>query len=250
MIPLKDRTFRTGFPLVTVLLIAANCFFFLLALRSGLERTAAEYGSIPWFLTHPGRTEVLRPIPVSYRTYFGEVLSVEEVAVARPRPGAWGSLFTSMFLHGDLFHLVFNMLFLWVFGDNIENRLGRARFLLFYLVCGALAALTHVVFSPDSLTPMIGASGAISAVMGAYVLLYPRNRILAVFPVLFFFHLVELPAYLYLGIWFLIQLVSVGSSSGVAFLAHVGGFTSGFVLVRLFAPRRPPEPKPHSHVGM
>jgi len=240
MIPIKDRTHRTGFPLITVGLIVLNCLFFALELGTGLDRAAAAYGAVPWFVTHPGRDVAVRSVPVLQRTLFGYVEGEELIEVFRPRPGALGSLFTSMFLHGDLFHLIFNMLFLWVFGDNIEDRLGKIRFLLFYLTCGVGAALAHIVFNPDSLVPMIGASGAISGVMGAYVLLFPRNRVVAILPIFFFIQLVELPAYVYLGIWFLIQLLSVGSGSGVAFLAHIGGFALGFVLIRLFDRRGVP----------
>jgi len=241
VIPIKDRTQRTRFPLVTIILIAVNCVVFFIELAGGVDRVAGEFGSIPWFLTHPGTEAAVQEVPVVYRTAFGYREVMEEVVVLPPRPGSLAALFTSMFLHADFFHLIFNMLFLWVFADNIEERLGRVKFIVFYLVCGVGAALIHVLFKPDSLVPMIGASGAISGVMGAYVLLFPRNRVMTILPFIFF-HVIELPAYIFLGVWFLIQLLSVGSSAGVAFLAHVGGFAIGFVLIRLFdrAPRAVP----------
>jgi membrane associated rhomboid family serine protease len=148
--------------------------------------------------------------------------------------GAWLSFGTSMFLHGGWMHLLGNMLFLYVFGDNIEDRCGHARFVLFYLLAGAAAAGTQVAVEPSSAMPMIGASGAIAGVLGAYVILFPRARVLTLLPLIIFFQLIELPAYLFLGIWFLLQIASgvlslkIGADAGgVAWWAHIGGFLSG-----------------------
>ncbi|HYT77433.1 MAG TPA: rhomboid family intramembrane serine protease [Vicinamibacterales bacterium] len=147
----------------------------------------------------------------------------------------WPSLFTSQFLHAGWMHIIGNMLYLWIFGDNVEDRLGHGRYLIFYLVAGATAALLQIVFSPFSAIPMLGASGAIAGVMGAYFVLYPQSRVLTAIFIVIFFDLVEIPALFFLGIWFLMQLLSgVGSlgvsnaaSGGTAFWAHIGGFLLG-----------------------
>jgi membrane associated rhomboid family serine protease len=199
-----------------------------------LDDSIRRYGSVPYFVTHPGAAAVAYQVPVASRGFFGGQIELEEVRVERPRPGGIGSLLTSIFLHGDIFHLLFNMLFLWIFGDNIEEAFGHGKFLVFYLVCGLGAALTHVVFHPEAVRPMVGASGAISGVLGAYILLYPRTRVTTVLPIFFLFQLIELPAFIFLGVWFLFQLFSLGSPSGVAIMAHVGGFVIGLALTRAF----------------
>ena len=153
------------------------------------------------------------------------------------------NLLTSMFLHGSWIHLLGNMWFFWIFGNNIEDSMGRGRFLVFYLLCGLAAALTQVVLNPASLVPMVGASGAISGVMGAYLVLYPRVRVYALVPLVFFITTVALPAWAMLGYWMLLQFFGVLSSfgqesaGGVAFWAHVGGFITGALLIKLFARR-------------
>jgi hypothetical protein len=143
-----------------------------------------------------------------------------------------------MFLHGSLLHILGNMWFLYIFGDNIEDRLGHLRYLIFYLLCGLAAGLVHLFTNWNSKIPTIGASGAIAGVMGAYMLLYPRARVLTLIPIFFFFQFVELPAFILLGYWFLIQLLSAGVTpsnvGGIAFWAHIGGFVSGFIFVKLF----------------
>jgi membrane associated rhomboid family serine protease len=160
------------------------------------------------------------------------------------------TLITSMFLHGSWWHVIGNMWYLWIFGDNVEDRVGHGRFILFYLLCGIAAALAQTITAPDSTVPMIGASGAIAGVMGAYFVLYPRSRIVTLIPLFFFFQVIEVPAIFFLGIWFLMQFVSgVGSivstvgrnggaaMGGIAFWAHVAGFVAGITGVALF--RRP-----------
>ncbi len=154
-----------------------------------------------------------------------------------PADFSWLSVLTSMFLHGGWMHVIGNMLYLWIFGDNVEDRLGHARFLLFYLACGCGAALLQVVFNPSSQVPMLGASGAIAGVMGAYFVLYPESRVLTAVFIFVFFDLVEIPAIFFLGIWFVMQLLSgVGSlgisstGGGTAFWAHIGGFVIGAVV--------------------
>ena len=154
-----------------------------------------------------------------------------------PADFSWVTLFTSMFLHGGFLHVGGNMLYLWIFGDNVEDRMGHGRFLVFYLLCGTAAALAQTMTAPDSVVPMVGASGAIAGVMGAYFVLYPQSRIVTLIPLFFFFQVIEVPAILFLGIWFLMQFLSgVGSivtapaatpGGGVAFWAHVAGFVGG-----------------------
>jgi len=150
------------------------------------------------------------------------------------------TIFTSMFLHGGFLHLFGNMLYLWIFGNNIEDTLGHFRFFLFYLVCGLLAALVQIISDPNLKVPMVGASGAIAGILGAYVLLFPGARILTLFFFFIFVKLIRIPALIILGFWFFIQLLSVGGAnvSNVAFFAHIGGFLGGLILVKVFQPRQ------------
>jgi membrane associated rhomboid family serine protease len=138
-----------------------------------------------------------------------------------------------MFLHGSLFHLLGNMLYLWIFGNNIEDRLGPVRFALFYGVCGVAAALTHILFEPGSQVPMIGASGAIAGILGAYWIVFPHARVRTVIFLIFYLDVVAIPAGLVLGLWFLLQILNVGMGGGVAWFAHVGGFLAGVFFIRL-----------------
>ena len=164
-----------------------------------------------------------------------------------PAAFSWVAVLTSMFLHGGLLHFGANMLYLWIFGDNVEDRMGHGRFLAFYILCGAAAALAQTAMNPDSIIPMIGASGAIAGVMGAYLVLYPHSRIVTLVPIFFFIQLIEVPAIFFLGLWFVLQFLSgVGSiasatggepAGGVAFWAHVAGFVAGVSGVIVF--RRP-----------
>ncbi|NNF39070.1 MAG: rhomboid family intramembrane serine protease [Gemmatimonadetes bacterium] len=170
------------------------------------------------------------------------------------RPGGWaaGALVTSMFLHGGWFHLIGNLWFLWIFGNNVEDSMGRFRFVVFYLLVGVIAALAHVAAEPDSALPMVGASGAISGVMGAYLVLFPRARVKTLLVLIVFFTVIELPAFVYLLYWLALQLFSsaAGASSGVAFWAHIGGFLAGALLVPLFRRRRPPDGWVRAPVGV
>jgi membrane associated rhomboid family serine protease len=212
MIPLRDVIPSRTFPFITVLIIVLNTmvFAFQWSLSAGeLRAFAVEYGLVPAAFD-------------------------------------WPSVITSMFLHGGLLHFLGNMLFLWVFGDNVEDRMGHTRFVVFYLMCGVGAALAQVASGPESAVPMVGASGAIAGVMGAYLVLFPRSRVLTLMPLLVIWWVVEVPAVLFLGVWFLIQLfASVGSLGattgedvgGVAFWAHSTGFIIGAVAVFFF--RRP-----------
>ena len=177
------------------------------------------------------------PLLEEFILYFGLV----------PAAFSWVTVLTSMFLHGGFLHFGGNMLFLWIFGDNVEDRMGHGRFVAFYLLCGAAAALAQTAMSPDSVVPMVGASGAVAGVMGAYFVLYPHSRIVTLVPLFVFFHVMEVPALVFLGLWFVLQFVSgVGSiaaatggepAGGIAFWAHVAGFVAGVSGVLVF--RRP-----------
>jgi len=192
-------------------------FFYQLTLNGGMVDFAYAYGVIPFRFVHMfprDPWELLTPL-------------------------------SAMFLHGGWGHLLGNMLYLYIFGNNVEDTLGRGRYLLFYLTCGVLSVLTQIVLQSNSMVPNVGASGAIAGVLGAYFLLFPRARILTLIPLFFFFPLVEIPAFFFLGIWFLMQFLSgaatIGNlsalASGVAWWAHIGGFLAGMLLVKLLLPR-------------
>ena len=213
MIPLRDVIPSRTTPFVTIGLIVVNVLVFLYELSLGeayLERFLFSWGLVP-------------------ATF------------------SWVAVLSSMFLHGGVMHVGSNMLFLWIFGDNVEDRMGHGRFVVFYLLCGLAAALAQTAMSPDSIVPMVGASGAVAGVMGAYFVLYPHSRIVTLVPIFFFIHIMEVPAILFLGVWFLLQFVSgVGSiaaatggepAGGIAFWAHVAGFVAGLGGVLVF--RRP-----------
>ncbi len=224
MIPLRDINPRSSTPFVTVLLILANVAVFLFQLSLGPqvgERFVFFYGMIP------AKLQV--------------ALSGGDITIAQ----ALSPLLTSMFLHGGFMHLLGNMWFLWVFGDNVEDRMGHFRFLVFYLLTGAGAGLIHTVFNWGSTVPAVGASGAISGVLGAYLILFPGTRVVTLVPLFVFWFLAEIRAVFILGYWFVLQLLSgvfslggVGSG-GVAWWAHIGGFALGMLLVGAFKrPRR------------
>jgi membrane associated rhomboid family serine protease len=212
MIPLRDVIPSGTTPYVTVTLIVVNvlAFAYQFLLGDEVQNFVYAFGLVPARFT-------------------------------------WATVFTSMFLHGGLMHAGGNMLYLWIFGDNVEDRMGHGRFLVFYLLCGIAASLAQTWSSPESAVPMVGASGAIAGVMGAYFVLYPKSRIVTLVPIFIFFQVIEVPAILFLGIWFLMQFVSgLGSvaqtassggahmAGGIAFWAHVAGFVAGFVGVWIF----------------
>jgi membrane associated rhomboid family serine protease len=224
MIPIGDDRYSGGPPaIVTVMLVVANVAAFL------LELSQPSQGALSSFIQAWG------VVPKEYSTG-------HDIAPQIPLP-FWSTLVTSMFLHGGWAHLGGNMLYLWIFGDNIEKAIGNARFLVFYLVCGLAAGIAHIVFNSGSTVPTVGASGAISGVLGGYLVMFPHNRV----RVLTRSGIVAVPAMLMLGMWILIQLVSGfgaitnrAETGGVAYMAHVGGFAAGFLLVKLFgAGRRP-----------
>jgi len=224
VIPLRDTIPSRTAPLVTVGLIAVNVLVFLheTALGPYLPQLIQHYGLVPYTFVH-------------WAEQSGNPLD----------PARFVPLFTSMFWHGGWLHLIGNMLYLWIFGDNVEDRLGHGRFLFFYVGCGLVAALTQVALSPDSAVPTVGASGAIAGVLGAYLISFPRSRVVTVIPIIIFPWIVEIPAVAYLVIWFAMQLLSgvasLGQSEmlgGVAWWAHIGGFVAGLVSVGILAPRR------------
>jgi membrane associated rhomboid family serine protease len=218
MIPLKDTNRSQTTPFICILLIILNAlvFFYELSLGRQMTRFFYAFGVVPVYF-----------FKFSYWDRFGLLSGVLP-------------LFSSMFLHGGWLHFLGNMLYLWVFGDNVEDRLGHFRYLIFYLLCGLAASLLHIITNPHSAVPTVGASGAIAGVLGAYMVFFPRARVLALVPILFFFQLIELPALLFLGFWFVIQFFSGALSlaahqvGGTAWWAHIGGFGAGVVYVMRF----------------
>jgi membrane associated rhomboid family serine protease len=234
MFPYRDDNPTLRTPVVTILLIAANVLVWVLLQGAGTEpalsRSICELGAVPANLTGG-----------VVRTTYVE-LAPGIVCVLGHTPD-WTTVLTSMFMHGGWMHLIGNMWFLWIFGNNVEDSMGRLRFVAFYVVCGVFASLAHVLVASSSTLPMVGASGAIGGVMGAYIVLYPRVRVhMLVFLGIFFFT-VSVPAYFMLGYWALLQVLGAlpqmsSEVAGVAFWAHVGGFGAGALFIRWFADRR------------
>ncbi len=219
MIPFKVDNPTNNVPFVTIGLIIANIIVFVWEILTPMEgeQIALLYGAIPHNLVTFRSAQMVSPLV---------------------------SVFTSMFLHGGFFHIAGNMLFLWIFGDNIEDALGHFRFLVFYLFSGVVAAYGNALTDPQSTLPMIGASGAISGVLGAYILLFPRARVHTLIFFGFFWQIVRIPAVLVIGFWFLIQVVSGLSSAGalqhggIAWFAHVGGFLAGLLTIKFWVPQK------------
>ena len=257
MIPIRDYRRSSRFPLVTVTLIIVNLLVFFY--QSYLEMKEPVLNDARLWLKHgfeipPAfnpdtyRLHLLRDngdalmYPVTAADYFvlrfglisGELLKRIDLPPASPFPLIL-TIFTSIFLHGGLLHLLGNMLYLWIFGDNVESAMGRVKFFLFYLLCGVGAAAAQIFSGPPAAIPMIGASGAIAGVLGAYLVLFPRSQILTLIPIFFFLRLIYLPAILLLGLWFLFQILGAviggAQAGGVAWLAHIGGFVAGMLLV-------------------
>jgi membrane associated rhomboid family serine protease len=245
VIPLKDNIPTDRFPFVTVALILANVIVYILAIRHGGSIISGpdtyevvKYGSIPRALTH----------------CLGQDLVVESQGVACVHGGGmptWATAFTAMFMHASIVHIGGNMLFLWIFGNNIEDAMGPIKYLFFYIVGGIAALALQVAVAPNSVAPTLGASGAIAAVLGGYILLYPRARVLTLVFIILFFTVIELPALVMLGIWFAEQAVfgaaglttPTHAGAGVAYFAHIGGFAFGLVTVKLLATRRKQVPQ-------
>jgi len=242
MIPLKDDAPRVGTPYVNYTLLVLNTLVFLFELWIGMLGRREVDLFVYQFGVVPARFAV-----VLFNNGYVPWNLISQLGTRYVPPmGAFLPLFTSMFLHGSWLHLIFNMLALWIFGDNVEDYLGHLRYLVFYLVCGIAAALFHTALNLSSTIPTVGASGAIAGVMGAYFLLYPRARVLTLVVPFFFWFFVWLPAWVVLGYWFVAQFLSgaatsiaahSGSSSTIAFWAHVGGFLAGMLLIKLFPAR-------------
>jgi membrane associated rhomboid family serine protease len=221
MIPLRDLNRSQTLPFITVFIIGLNglAFFYELSLGRQLTRLFYVFGVVPSFYSD-----------WRYWESAGILLGIMP-------------LFTSMFLHGGWLHFLGNMLYLWIFGDNVEDQVGHFRFLFFYLVCGLAAALLHIFTNPQSDLPTVGASGAIAGVLGAYLVLFPGAKVLTLVPILFFFQLIELPALVFLGFWFVMQFFSgalsltAGQVGGTAWWAHIGGFVAGVVLILKYRTR-------------
>jgi membrane associated rhomboid family serine protease len=236
--PLKDNIPTERFPIVTIGLIVANVFVYFVLQQGLWEISDAEQGT--W-------------------SFLGEAAYSCDIANRCDLPFAHVeapvSILTSMFMHGGLLHLAGNMLFLWVFGNNVEDTVGRLTFLAFYLVGGVAATAAHTIADPDALVPTIGASGAVSAVLGAYLVLYPRARVITVIFIVIFFTIIELPAMIVLLLWFGQQLLfnlldyTTGGTEGggVAYWAHIGGFVFGLLVIRLLARPKHLRPAPYRY---
>jgi membrane associated rhomboid family serine protease len=241
MFPLRDENPTELFPFVTILLIVVNVLVWLLVQGGGLAdpflHSLCAYGAIPAEITGS-----LSP---------GEFVSLGDATCRIGGLGGW-TILTSMFMHGGWMHLLGNMWFLWVFGNNIEDSMGHVRYLVFYLLCGALASAAHIFVDPGSAIPTVGASGAISGIMGAYIVLYPKVRVYTLIFLIVYVRVIPMAAAAVLGLWFALQLFSglmsgSGSGEGIAFWAHIGGFVAGAVLIKLFARRTLVEAK---HAGI
>jgi len=202
MLPLYDETRKKGIPFITIALVVFNIYFFYVSFSN------------PDFYFN------------NYGFSFNDLFN-----------GRLFTVFTSMFLHGNIIHLFGNMLFLWVFGKNIEAKIGSLKFLIFYFLCGIFAILAYSLME-DRGSLVIGASGAISGVLGAYLILFPKNKIRAIVPIVFFWTIASVPAFVFIIIWFLIQLLSLGTSDMVAYSSHIGGFIAGMLLIKSFAKKR------------
>jgi membrane associated rhomboid family serine protease len=229
MIPLRDNIPTRRFPVVTVLLIALNMVVFLYDRMTG-------HTEIVRVLTNRGVAEVEQFVGGLSQQY-----AMIPANVTQNFGLAWLTIFTSMFLHGGWLHLGGNMLSLWIFGNNVEDTLGRVRYLLFYLACGAVGAMAHIYTDPNSTIPTIGASGAVAGIMGGYLILFPHAQILTIVPIFIISTLMDVPAIVVIGLWALLQFFSANwlggggmlRGGGVAYMAHVGGFVAGVVLILL-----------------
>ncbi len=282
MLPLKDNNPTSRFPVMTVALIAVCVAVFIWQFNfptnnrldqagfGSIDQSSLEYGAIPYRITHPstGKCDIGAVGQTSGGFEAGVVCPgtkdyADAIARSRANPTSnlgpfqidqkpwWVTLFTSMFMHGGILHIAGNMLFLWVFGNNIEDRLGRFKYLLFYLLAGLIAVYTQALIDTGSTAPTIGASGAIAGVLGAYALLFPRARVLTLIFIIFFVTLVEIPALILLALWFILQFVPAlgqvavgsGGDQGVAYFAHVGGFVFGLAVAAVLLRLRPRDPE-------
>jgi membrane associated rhomboid family serine protease len=264
LIPLKDNIPTDRFPLITAAIIAINVFVFLFLQGASLSgeqvdtKTVTKYGAIPYRVTHPGKKCDLARVRDTTTGQVGDEVVCQGKSDYRAakqagalenidNPPWYVTMFSSMFMHGGWLHIIFNMLFLWIFGNNVEDSMGRVRYVLFYLLGGLVAIAAQIAVSANSEVPTIGASGAIAAVLGGYLILYPRARVLTIVFLLFFFTFIEIPAVVMLGIWIFLQFLpavgqlatpDVAGGGGTAYWAHVGGFAFGMAVILLFAHRK------------
>ena len=255
MIPLGDDNPTQTRPYVVYALIALNVVVYLIDWLGPQTRFGGalwNYSMIPRSVVHNVPTDVIHRVPVVLPNGMRAVMQITKDHLGLDPQ--WLTIFTSMFLHGGLLHLGGNMLYLWVFGNNIEEALGHFKFVIFYLLCGVIAALGHILVNVNSTIPTVGASGAIAAVLGAYLLLYPHARVRTLVILGFFWTAVRIPAIYMLGMWFLLQLIGLGGTGGklgggVAYGAHVGGFVAGVAIIWLLGgrklTRRRPYQRPH-----
>jgi membrane associated rhomboid family serine protease len=241
MFPIRDDNPHILTPIATYAIVAANALVWVLLQGIGTEPALA--GSVCEFGLIPG--ELLQRVPAGTRIEIGP-----NAACVLEGSSRWHTAITSMFMHGSWFHLIGNMWFLWIFGNNVEDSMGHLRFVVFYLLCGLAAAGLQVLTAPESPVPMVGASGAIGGVMGAYILLYPRVHVHMLVFFGFFVRMIAVPAVLMLGYWFVIQFLSGvatqgADGGGVAFWAHVGGFAAGALLIWIFRSPRLLERHPY-----
>jgi membrane associated rhomboid family serine protease len=247
LFPIKDNIPTENFPVVTVALIALNVIAYFFWQKGGITLgdpssphyfdNLVRYAEFPYEVTHPGQ----QCIPVSQDTF-----QCSAAYGARyDLPPTYLTVFTAMFMHGGLLHLGGNMLFLWIFGNNVEDSMGPVKFLVFYLLAGLAATAGQILVGADAKVPNLGASGAIAGVLAGYLVLFPRARVVTIIFIVFFFTIVELPALFFLGFWFLQQVLfgyfdlnSGGVGGGVAYFAHIGGFVFGLLAIKLFADER------------
>jgi len=243
--PLKDNIPTDRTAIVTIALIAINVIVYFVLQKGGIlsgpdDRIVVDWGAIPYEFTHIGKDCGIDANQIVCEGMAGVS------GTAPDQPPFWVTAFSSMFMHGSILHLAGNMLFLWIFGNNVEDSMGRVKFVAFYLLGGLIAVAAQVLVEPDAAVPTIGASGAVAAVLGGYILLYPRARVVTLIFIVFFFTILELPALLILGFWFVQQIAfgfygvanPTGGGGGVAYFAHIGGFAFGLLFIRMFASRR------------
>jgi membrane associated rhomboid family serine protease len=254
MLPLRDNNPTRSFPIVTVAIILANCAVFYWQNSGGPQMNDlidGRYGFVPWELTHNQALQGIGYLARNGHIHYmpgspldSDPRSRDAFSVGPPPQPIWLSIFTAMFMHGSLMHIGGNMLFLWIFGNNVEDVLGKMRYLAFYLGCGVIAALAQTCVDPNSIVPNIGASGAIAGVMGAYIVIWPEAKVLTLIFLGFIGFLREISAFWVLGIWIAIQAVTgyygLGgqSTGGVAYFAHIGGFSAGIILILLLGGRK------------
>ncbi|HUR87001.1 MAG TPA: rhomboid family intramembrane serine protease [Solirubrobacteraceae bacterium] len=244
MFPLKDNIPTERTAVVTIALIVINVIVYFFLQKGGIlsgpdDQIVVDWGAIPYEITHLGDECAIVAQDIACEGQAGVTVTAPD------QPPTLLTIFSSMFMHGSILHLAGNMLFLWIFGNNVEDSMGPIRFVLFYLLGGAAAVALQVAVEPNAAVPTIGASGAVAAVLGGYILLYPRARVVTLIFIVFFFTILELPAMLILGFWFLQQLFfgfyevsnPVGGGGGVAYFAHIGGFVFGMAAIKLLASR-------------